>query len=107
MWIKINKHTFKSYLNKLKKQNITEVKVFYRSKFDGMIDGEREINEEMFLKIEKIEEDIEYKETRIYYDIEDDVIRVSCFACFHYIITDERFNKLKEIAKAKFVVKQL
>jgi hypothetical protein len=107
MWIKINKHTFKSYLNKLKQQNITEVKVFYRSKFDGMIDGERQINEEMLLTIEEIEKDIEYKETKIYYDKEDDVIRVSCFACFHYIIKDEKFNKLKEIAKAKFIVEQL
>jgi len=106
---KINKNTIKSYIRKLKEKGIKEVKIFLVSQFyefNGMIDGE-EINETRIVPIEQIEKDVKDKNVYFYLDVEKKVIEVRCFFKFCYHIIDENFEKLKKIALAKFVAKNL
>jgi tagatose-1,6-bisphosphate aldolase len=104
---KINKNTFKSYIKKLKEKGIKEVKIFLVSQFNGMIDSEEEINETRIVPIEKIEEDIKYKDVYVYLDTDKKVIEVRAFASFHYHIIDENFEDFKKIVLTKFIAKSV
>jgi DUF971 family protein len=105
MWIKIDKNLFLSYLQKLKEKGIEKVKVSIEKYSSATIVKKENVE----LQIEKIEEYSNYAK-KIRYDTKYETI----YICVHYkviihiyIIDDENFDELKEIAKAQYVVEQL
>jgi hypothetical protein len=94
MYIKIDKKTFKSFLKKLKRSGIKEVKV-------------RNINGSFLLDIETIERNLKLSEFYAWYITEFDMIIIgtNLFNCL--IVKDEHFDELKEMVKVNYVIEQL
>jgi hypothetical protein len=95
MFIRIDKKTFKSFLKKLKKSGVKEVKV-------------KNINRSFLLDIETIERNLKLSEFwAAWYITEFDtiIIETNLFDCI--IVKDENFDELKEMVKVNYVIEQL
>jgi hypothetical protein len=94
MYIRIDEKTFKSFLRKLKRSGVKEVKV-------------RNINGSFLLDIETIERNLKKFGLYAWYTTEFDmiVIGTNLFDCL--IVKDGHFDELKEMVKVNYVIEQL
>lgn len=83
-----------------------EVKIFIEDKFNGMTDGIDPVNEEGTANYSHICEKGKYGR-HLYYDTNKKVLRAVSFALGSWVILDERFNGLIELAKKMEMLKNL